>query len=71
MLPLIITSRLRSPLIAFALGALAVAAFAPLGLFPLALVALAWLAREWSRASPWHAFRVGYAFVFCLFAAGV
>ena len=71
MLPLIITSRLRSPLIAFALGALAVAAFAPLGLFPLAVVALAWLAREWSVASPRQAFRVGYAFGFGLFVAGV
>jgi len=70
-LPLIITSRLRSPLIAFALGALAVASFAPLGFFPLAVVALAWLAREWSVASPAQAFRVGYAFGFGLFAAGV
>jgi len=70
-LPLIITSRLRSPLIAFAFGALAVAAFAPLGFFPLAVVALAWLAREWSIATPWQAFRVGYAFGFGLFAAGV
>src|SRR3954470_13034550 len=32
-LPLIITSRLRSTLIAFALGAASVAAFAPLGFF--------------------------------------
>ena len=71
MLPLIITSRLRSPLIAFALGALAVAAFAPLGFFPLAVAAFAWLAREWSRASPRDAFRAGYAFGFGLFAAGV
>jgi apolipoprotein N-acyltransferase len=70
-LPLIITSRLRSPLIAFAFGALAVAAFAPLGFFPLAVVALAWLSREWSIATPWQAFRVGYAFGFGLFAAGV
>ena len=71
MLTLIITSRLRSPLIAFALGALAVAAFAPLGFFPLAVVALAWLAREWSRATPRDAFIAGYAFGFGLFAAGV
>jgi apolipoprotein N-acyltransferase len=70
-LPLIITSSVRSSLIAFALGALAVAAFAPLGLFPLALFAAAWLAREWSLASPWQAFRSGYAFGFGLFVAGV
>jgi len=62
---------LRSPLIAFALGALAVAAFAPLGFFPLAVVGLAWLTREWSHASPSQAFSVGYAFGFGLFAAGV
>ena len=70
-LPLIITSSVRSSLIAFALGALAVAAFAPLGLFPLALLSAAWLAREWSLASPWQAFRSGYAFGFGLFVAGV
>jgi apolipoprotein N-acyltransferase len=70
-LPLIITSRLRSTLIAFALGAASVAAFAPLGFFPLAVVSLAWLAREWSAASPRAAFRSGYAFGFGLFAAGV
>jgi len=70
-LPLIITPRLRSPLIAFALGAASVAAFAPLAFFPLAVVALAWLAREWSRSTPRGAFIAGYAFGFGLFAAGV
>src|SRR5947207_1353422 len=69
-LPLIITSGLRSTLIAFALGAASVAAFAPLGFFPLLLVATAWLAREWSRTSPRGAFIAGYAFGFGLFAAG-
>jgi apolipoprotein N-acyltransferase len=70
-LPLIITPRLRSTLIAFALGAASVAAFAPLGFFPLAIVALAWLAREWCLATPRLAFQTGYAFGFGLFAAGV
>jgi apolipoprotein N-acyltransferase len=70
-LPLIITSRLRSTLIAFALGAASVAAFAPLALFPLAAVTLAWLAREWSRTSPRDAFIAGYAFGFGLLVAGV
>jgi len=70
-LPLIITSRLRSTLIAFALGAASVAAFAPLGFFPLAILALAWLVREWCRSSPRDAFRAGYAFGFGFFAAGV
>jgi apolipoprotein N-acyltransferase len=70
-LPLIITSRLRSTFIAFALGAASVAAFAPLGFFPLAPIAMAWLAREWSRTSPRQAFLAGYAFGFGLFAAGV
>src|SRR5947207_550674 len=69
-LPLIITSGLRSTLIAFALGAASVAAFAPLGFFPLLLVATAWLAREWSRTSPRGAFIAGYAFGFGLFSAG-
>src|SRR3954471_969871 len=70
-LPLIITSRLRSTLIAIALGAASVAAFAPLALFPLAAVTLAWLAREWSRTSPRDAFIAGYAFGFGLLVAGV
>ena len=70
-LPLIITSRLRSSLIAFAIGALAVAAFAPFGFFPLVIVSAAWLAREWSLATPWQSFRAGYAFGFGLLAAGV
>ena len=70
-LPLIITSRLRSTFIAFALGAASVAAFAPLGLFPLAIVSLAWLVREWCRTSPRAAFEAGYAFGFGLFVAGV
>jgi apolipoprotein N-acyltransferase len=70
-LPLIITSRLRSTLIALALGAASVAAFAPLGIFPLAVITLAWLVREWSRTSPRDAFIAGYAFGFGLLAAGV
>src|SRR4051794_36947894 len=70
-LPLIITSRLRSTLIAFALGAASVAAFAPLGFFPLVVLTTAWLAYEWSRSSPRNAFLSGYAFGFGLFAAGV
>jgi apolipoprotein N-acyltransferase len=70
-LPLIITSSLRSTFIAFALGAASVAAFAPLGFFPLAILALAWLAREWCSSSPRAAFRVGYAFGFGFFVAGV
>lgn len=70
-LPLIITSGLRSTLIAFALGAASVAAFAPLGWFPLAILALAWLAREWCRTSSRGAFYSGYAFGFGFFVAGV
>ena len=70
-LPLIITSSLRSTLIAFALGAAAVAAFAPLGFFPLAVISLAWLVRDWSRSSPRDSLLSGYGFGFGLFVAGV
>ncbi|HEX7054186.1 MAG TPA: apolipoprotein N-acyltransferase [Burkholderiales bacterium] len=55
----------------FLSGALAVLAFAPVGAYPLALAAFAALAWLWRDAAPRRAFRIGWAFGFGLFAAGV
>ncbi len=63
---------LRSRLLALLAGAGAVLAFAPFGLFPLAFASLALLAAQLGRAErAGDGFRLGFAWGFGAFAAGV
>src|SRR3954452_16483220 len=55
----------------FAAGAVSVAAFAPLALYPLIVVTLAVLIHYWMVATPAAAARLGFAFGFGIFGAGV
>jgi len=64
--------RLNKSALAFSAGLLAVFGFAPFGLFPLSVFALAVLFTQWLRAeNAWAAARIGWAFGFGLFGAGI
>ena len=64
--------RLNNSVLAFGAGLLAVFGFAPFGLFPLTVFALAVLFTQWLRAENARtAARIGWAFGFGLFGAGI
>lgn len=66
------SSRLNKYLLIFCGGLLAVPGFAPFGLFPLVVLALALLFVRWQHAQgKWQAARLGFAFGFGLFSAGI
>jgi apolipoprotein N-acyltransferase len=63
---------LNKYLIVFCAGLLAVLGFAPFSLYPLAVLALAVLFVQWQHArGKWMAARLGFAFGFGLFGAGI
>jgi apolipoprotein N-acyltransferase len=63
---------LKKYLLAFVAGIFAVLAFAPISIFPLAIISLAVLFVQWQHASgKWMAARLGFAFGFGLFGAGM
>ena len=64
--------RLNQPVLAFCAGLLAVFGFAPFALFPLSVLALATLFAQWLHAKTARAaFKIGFAFGFGLFSAGI
>jgi len=63
---------LNKYLVVFCAGLLAVLGFAPFALYPLAVLALAILFVQWQHArGKWMAARLGFAFGFGLFGAGI
>ena len=63
---------LNKYLLVFCAGLLAVLGFAPFSLYPLAVLALAILFVQWQHArGKWMAARLGFAFGFGLFSAGI
>ena len=63
---------LNKYIVAFGAGLLAVSGFAPFSLYPLTVLALAILFVQWQHArGKWMAARLGFAFGFGLFSAGI
>ena len=63
---------LNKYILVFCAGLLAVAGFAPFSIYPLAVLALAILFVQWQHArGKWMAARLGFAFGFGLFGAGI
>jgi apolipoprotein N-acyltransferase len=65
-------SSLKKYLLAFCAGLLAVAAFSPFSFYPLVIISLAILFVQWQHAnSKWMAAKLGWAYGFGLFSAGI